>query len=113
MKLKIVVKAIVGLTVIFLTASLLVNSRTSSDQKDAQNDQENSWLEDTSYGVRIWIATNSVPDPRFFQRRNILLYMQPEDFAEQILRKVFIGLSQSYNEPYDLTIMAYSDRDML
>jgi uncharacterized protein len=77
--------------------------RLSAGQSAATN-----WPVNTAYGVPIEVAVNSVS----FMRR-ILLYLEPQNFNEENLKKLFLGLARDYPEPYDLFITAYSDKAMI
>lgn len=77
-------------------------------QNPSQSPDLPNWAVNTSYGIPTEMAVNSVS-----VMRRILLYLEPQYFNEENLKKLFIGLAGDYPKPYDLFITAYSDKAMI
>ena len=71
------------------------------------------WELCTICGIPARIALNSSPGLAFVPQRHIYLLMEPSDFTEEKLRRVFEKLSLAYPNPLLLTINAFSNKDFL
>lgn len=81
-----------------------VSARTSNQR------QASEWAINTEYGVTVRVAQNTTSGSA---ARTIYLLVEPQDFTEENLKKVFVGFGQKYNEPPHLVIHCMSDVTIL
>jgi ankyrin repeat protein len=96
--------------VVFLFISLcLAGAIRASAQQVTRNDE---WVFTTGYGVPVWIALNELPATAV-KNRNILIYIEPQHFTPENIKKLFTNLAAKYKEPDWLNVTAFSDKPML
>jgi hypothetical protein len=83
-------------------------SQSQFEQRAGQPPGSPNWPVDHSYGIPFEVVENSGS-----ATRRILIYLEPQYFNEDNLKKVFIGLAKDYPDPYDIFITAYSDKSMI
>jgi uncharacterized protein len=64
-------------------------------------------------GLPVWIAGNQIQGSGSLQHRSIYLVIEPANFTKENCQAVFVELATEYDQPPDLSIFAYSDREML
>jgi len=94
------------LPVVFLILALGRTGATAQQKPDGEE-----WKTDNSFGFSLSVAANVVANPGAYSHRNIYLFIQPEDFTAEKLKKVFTHLAGQYRSPVDLWIYAYSTED--
>ena len=92
------------ISVLLLTSPAVVGGRQIAQESN------DAWKLVSSYGFRVWIASNFVIDAPALSHRQIYLSIDAKDFTEANMRTVFTSFAAEFQEPHELWIYAYSDR---
>lgn len=76
----------------------------------SESNPKDDWLPMDDYGPRIWIARNLLSGNL---ARTMYILIKPTDFAEENLKRVFVGLAAKYTHPHNLAIHCFSDKNIL
>lgn len=85
-----------------------LGSAVSTTQQVTRNDE---WVPTSSYGAPVWIAYNEMKTRA--ARREILIFIEPQYFTPENIRKLFTTLAAEYQSPDWLSITCFSDKLML
>ena len=85
-----------------------LGASAGSAQQVSRNDE---WLLMSAYGVPVWIAYSEKKGG--VERREIMIFMEPQYFTPENIRKLFTTLAKEYQNPDWLHITAFSDKLML
>src|SRR5215467_6920365 len=97
-------------TIAFLALAITITPRLTSHSagidRRAQEipSQEDSWITDTSFGFPVQIGANIVTNAPAWSRRQVYLYIQPEDFTEAEIREAMTGIARKFTSPWELWI---------
>jgi ankyrin repeat protein len=83
-----------------------MDANESLAQRVTRNDD---WVLNTSYGFPVWIAFNDL----IGGRREIFIYIEPQVFSHENMRRLFTALATEYKTPDWLDVTAFSDKLML
>jgi len=98
------------LTVVsMLMIGLLLTPVRTSLQDARQDTSDEGWTKKTANGVRLLIAKQRVN----YAERFLYLYIPPQEFTPDKLRRVFTGLASEFSTPHDLWMFAFSDKERL
>ncbi len=106
-------RLIIFLIVLVLIRGLGAYSKSSMcviKQSAGSNDE---WTLNTSSVVPFWICLNLIRNDILSRSRNVLIFVEPENFTLENLKAIFLHLSAEFNEPEILSITARSDRKKL
>ena len=85
-------------------ALVFLQNRLTKNQRQSSN---------KNLEVPFLIFLNSVRGEKTNSHRQIFLLLEPKDFSEDKLKKLFAFLSKKNNAPKELHITAFSDKKML
>ncbi|HJQ25577.1 MAG TPA: ankyrin repeat domain-containing protein [Blastocatellia bacterium] len=103
------IKKSLTLATLFLIVLCAVNAIRASAQRVTRNDE---WAPTAAYGVPVWIAFNDLAAAAV-KRRTILVFIEPQHFTPENIRKLFTNLAAAYKEPALLEVTVFSDKPML
>jgi len=95
---------------IILALSCLPISRVKAQIKGFTT---GSWVHDDKVGFSVWTAANYVVHAAAFDHRHIFIFIEPANFNEQSILKLFNSLADKARVPDNLEMIAYSDRRSL
>lgn len=75
--------------------------------------QRSTWTKNTDCGVPFWTVLNIKTHGFPPASRIVVIYIEPQNFSRENLRKIFQCLSEKYLQPEYLTIIARSDEGSL
>jgi hypothetical protein len=87
--------------------------RSYAQQADQKPFSINQWRVNTEFGFSISIADYVKPAGYEPYSRTIYVYMEPSNFSEQNLKRLFLGLAASQETDRNLFIYVYGDKQAL